>query len=428
MQSRERVERALNHLPTDRVPIDLGSTAVTGAHVSIIHQLRQSLGLPVSGEHTVRVADPYQMLGRVENDLRDAIGVDCIGVGLTRDLFGFRHDRGWKPFVAWDGVPMLVPDDFNTEFREDGALLQYPQGDRSAPASGIMPAGGYFHDTIIRQPPIDDDHLNVEDNLEEFQPLTDEDLEHLRRTVDHLYNTTPYAIVGNFGQGAFGDIALVPAPFLKYPKGIRDVQEWYTSLLIRQDYILELFDRQCAIAIKNLEMVYQAVGNKVSVVFVSGTDFGTQNAPFMSNDQYKTMFQPFHQRVNGWVHQHTAWKTFIHSCGAIEPLISEIITSGFDILNPVQCSACGMDPQMLKDKYGAQLTFWGGGIDTQKTLPYGTLDAVKAEVAERVQIFGANGGFIFNPVHNIQALSPIESVLAMYEVVKNTRLPQPAAV
>jgi len=169
--------------------------------------------------------------------------------------------------------------------------------------------------------------------------------------------------------------------------------------------------------LRNLELIRQAVGDRVDVIFVTGTDFGTQNGPFLSPELYRELFKPFHKRVNDWVHTHTRWKTFIHSCGGVEPLIEDFIEAGFDILNPVQCSAAGMDPELLKQKYGDRLVFWGGGVDTQRTLPFGTPDEVRREVRERLEIFGRGGGYVFNPIHNVQANTPIENLLAMFETV-----------
>ena len=158
--------------------------------------------------------------------------------------------------------------------------------------------------------------------------------------------------MANFGGTGFGDIAMVPGPSLKHPKGIRDVEEWYVSTLTRRDYVYSVFERQCEIGIANLERVHAAVGDRVDVVLVTGTDFGTQQGPFISPATYRDLFMPFHKAVNDWVHAHTTWKTFIHSCGSVSALIPDFIEAGFDILNPVQCSAADMDPRDLKRRFG----------------------------------------------------------------------------
>ena len=132
---------------------------------------------------------------------------------------------------------------------------------------------------------------------------------------------------------------------------------------------------------------------------------------------YRRLYQPFHRQVNDWVHTHTTWKTFIHSCGSVMALIPDFLDAGFDIMNPVQCSAVNMDPHELKRKFGERVTFWGGGIDTQHVLPNGTPDDVRKQVCERIRIFGQGGGYVFNTIHNVQPLTPIDNLVAMYEAV-----------
>jgi hypothetical protein len=284
-----------------------------------------------------------------------------------------------------------------------------------------MPAGGYYFDTIVRQPPIDEAHLDPADNLEEFGPISDADLAYFKREAERLYSKTDKGILANFGGTAFGDIALVPAPWLKHPRGIRDIAEWYMSTVARRDYVYKVFERQCEIGLQNLERIHQVVGERVAAVFVTGTDFGTQSGPFISPKTYRDLYMPFHKEVNGWVHRYTTWKTFIHSCGSVVQLIPDFIGAGFDILNPVQTSAAGMDPQGLKNQFGERLTFWGGGVDTQQVLPFGKPEEVRAQVHERMSIFGKGGGFVFNTIHNVQARVPVENLLALYQAVKDYR-------
>ncbi len=239
--------------------------------------------------------------------------------------------------------------------------------------------------------------------------------------VFRVYGETAGDWLGSrFGAGtAFGDIALVPAPFLKHPKGIRDIAEWYMATALRPEYVHAIFEHQCRVALENLEKIHAVVGNAVDAVFICGTDFGTQSSQFCSTDTYEALYAPYYKQVNAWIHEHTTWKTFKHSCGAVEPLMSHFIDSGFDIINPVQCSATGMDPQKLKTRYGNDLVFWGGGVDTQKVLPFGTPEEVTAQVTERIRIFGQQGGFVFNTIHNVQASTPVENVVAMIEAVRD---------
>jgi len=416
MNSRERIQLALDHKEADRIPLDLGGCGQTGMHVSTVYALRQALKLDPPGT-PVKVIESFQMLGEIKSDLQEILGVDAVGLGGTTNFFGFRNE-GWKPWTTFDGTPVLVPELFNTEPNENGEIFMYPQGDTSAMPCAKMPDGGLYFDTVVRQPPIDDATLNVEDNLEEFGPISDFELEHLRRESVALYTQTGKAIVMVLGGMAYGDIALVPGPTLKNPKGIRDMTEWYMSTVSRQEYVRQIFERQCEIALENLPKIYAAVGDRVTVAWVSGTDFGAQNNCFISPRTFRSLYKPYYKRVNDWIHENTSWKTFIHSCGSILPIIPDIIEAGFDILNPVQTSAANMDPAVLKTRFGEQITFWGGGVDTQHILPFGTPEEVRAQVHERLEIFGRGGGFVFNPVHNVQAKVPIENLLAMYETVK----------
>jgi hypothetical protein len=413
LTSRERVNLALNHQEPDRVPLDLGASAVTGMQVDTVYKLRQALGLDVPGT-PVRVVEPYQMLGEIKPDLMHVLGIDVVGLGKPATMFGFKNE-GWKPWTTFAGTPVLVPAGFNTDPDENGDILLYPEGDRSVPPSGRMPKGGFYFDSIPRQLPLDDNNLKLEDNLEEFGPISDADLAHLRREAERIWTETDKAALANFGGTAFGDIALVPGPWLKHPKGIRDVEEWYVSTAMRRDFVYRIFEHQCEIGIKNLEKIHQVVGNHVTAVFLSGTDFGQQNGPFISPKAYRDLFKPFNKAVNDWVHKHTTWKTFIHSCGSVRALIPDFIDAGFDILNPVQCSAARMAPAELKQEFGDRVTFWGGGVDTQKTLPFGTAEEVRQEVCTRLKTFGKGGGYVFNTIHNVQARVPIENVLAVYE-------------
>ncbi len=309
------------------------------------------------------------------------------------------------------------PGDFNYTFTMNGDILMYPEGDTSVPPSGIMPKSGYFFDAIDRQKPIDDSTLKVDDNLEEFTLVTEKDLAYWKTQID-LLDGNDCGVVASLGGTALGDIALVPAVNLKDPKGIRGVEEWYISTLIREDFIKDIFDKQTDIAIENLKLLHSVIGDKIDVVFTCGTDFGTQNSTFCSPETFDRVWLPYYKKVNDWIHLNTNWKTFKHSCGAVETLMSHFIEAGFDIINPVQINASGMDPKLLKKKYGDKLVFWGGGVDTQGVFAFGTPAEVKEQVRSQIGILNENGGFVFNTVHNIQANVPFENVVAMFEVLK----------
>lgn len=417
MTNKERLLASLNHRQPDRVPVDFGGTAVTGMHAAAVSRLRASL----TGDrgYRVKVTEPYQMLGEIDPVLRKAIGIDLVGVMPRKTMFGFENN-GWKPFTLFDGTQLCVPESFTDEKDAKGDLIMYPEGDRSAPASGRMPAGGYFFDTIVRQPPIDDDKLDPRDNLEEFSLFSDEDVAYYRMKRKELDRESEFGAILTVPGTAFGDIALVPVPWVKHPRGIRDIEEWYISTVSRRDYVYAIFERQCEIGLKNIETLVGILGDSVHAAFITGTDFGTQRGTFISKAAYRDLFKPFHTRVNSLIHSRSRWKTFIHSCGSVVDLIPDFIEAGFDILNPVQCSAAGMDARILKREFGSDVVFWGGGVDTQKTLPFGTPDEVYREVRERIEILGDGGGFVFNTVHNLQANTPLENMLAMFRAIKDS--------
>jgi hypothetical protein len=411
--SRQNFLKTINHKQPDRVVVDFGSTSVTGIHVLIVEKLREYYGLE---KKPVKVVEPYQMLGEIDSELISAMDIDVIGLFSAKNMFGVLNVN-WKVHRTPWGQEVLFPGGFNYTYDSNGDILMYPEGDTSVPPSSMMPKSGYFFDALDRQQPIDDSTLKVEDNLEEFGHITEPELEYWKTQVSSLEKNSK-AVVASLGGTALGDIALVPAINLKNPKGIRGVEEWYISTLIREDFIKEIYDRQTDIAIENLKLLHEVIGNRIDVVFTCGTDFGTQNSTFCSPETYDRMWLPYYKKVNNWIHQNTNWKTFKHSCGAVEPLMSHFIESGFDIINPVQINATGMDPGKLKEKYGDKLVFWGGGVDTQGTFAFGTPGQVKEQVKSQCGILNNNGGFVFNTVHNIQANVPFENVVAMLDALK----------
>lgn len=407
----ERLANALNHKQPDRIPIDFGGTSVTGIHASCVAALRDYYGLE---KRPVRIHEPSQMLGLVDEDLRDAMGLDVTGVFRRGTKWGFPAER-WK-YWLFNGLEVMVPSDFNTTEDANGDTLIYPEGDTTVPPSGRMPKGGYFFDCIVRQEPLDEEHLNPEDNMEEFCPISQADLDFLACAASEAA-ATARGVVAGFGGTAFGDIANIPGAALKHPKGIRDISEWYVSTKSRQDYIHKVFAHQCEIALGNLERIYAVVGDKVQAVNLCGTDFGTQTSAFCSVKTLRDLYFPYYKQINNWIHAHTQWKTFKHSCGAVSKFIPTFIEAGFDILNPVQCSATGMEPEGLKINFGDRLTFWGGGVDTQKTLPFGTTAEIREQVLRRCEIFAPGGGFVFSSIHNVQAQTPVENIVTMLDAV-----------
>jgi uroporphyrinogen-III decarboxylase len=415
-KSRDRVLQALNHQNTDYVPVDFGSTAVTGIHCRIVEALRNHYGLE---SKPVKIVDAFQMLGEVDEELAELLGVDCIGIGGAKDIFDLDTTQLHEQVTPW-GQRVLVPLSMDLTPDNQGDVYVYAGGDKTYPPSAVMPKGCYFINAIERQQPIDEDKLNPEDNVEEFTLLTDADLAYYKELVDKVSGSGK-AVVASFGGTALGDVAFVPGMGLKEPKGIRSVVEWYMSTAMRQDYLHQVFEKEIDIAIANYEKLWNTLGDKVDVVLTCGTDFGSQESQFCSLDTFNELWLPHYRRMNDWIHQHTTWKVFKHSCGAIIPILPGLIEAGFDIINPVQINAKDMDSHRLKKEFGSQLTFWGGGIDTQQILPFGTPDEIRRHVIEQCEILGRDGGFIFNAVHNIQANVPVENVVSLFDTLRSLR-------
>ena len=291
LNSRERMSLILDHKEADRVPLDLGGSGTTGMHVDSVYLLRQTMQLDAPGT-PLKVIDPFQMLGEIAPDLVAALDADVLPLAKPVTDFGFRLE-GWKPWTTFAGTPVLVPEGFNTEPDANGDILLYPQGDHSVPASGRMPQGGFYFDPITRVTTVDDATLKVEDNLEEFVPILERDLTYLREQADRLYTTTDKAILLSPGGTSFGSFSATTAPALKHPKGIRSVEEWQMSTITRRDHLIKIFERQGEIGLANLQKIADAVGNRVTAVITSYTDFGMQNGPFISPQTYRALYKPF---------------------------------------------------------------------------------------------------------------------------------------
>ena len=418
MTGKERVQTVLSHREADRIALDFGASPVTGIHIKKIAEFRRHYGLE---DRPVKVVEPFQMLGEVDHELASIWNVDVAGVGGRFDMFGHPQKDFVEVRMPW-GQIVLLPESFKMK-EENGKIYVFPQGDMNCSPTAVMPEGGYFFDAIERTPATElDATLNIDDNLEEFGLITDADLLYWKNVLTSA-RATGKAVLANIGGTGIGDIALVPGLNLKNPKGIRDISDWYMSTVTRTDFLLEIFDRQSDIALQNLEKVNRVAGDCIDVLFVCGTDLGTQDGQFCSAEALSDLHGQAYRKINNWVHRNTAWKTFKHSCGAIVPLMETFIDCGFDIINPVQINAANMDPHFLKKEFGDRISFWGGGIDTQRVLQLGTPQQVKDQVRQLCDIFGAGGGFVFNTVHNLQANVPVENAVALMDAIGEIRYP-----
>jgi hypothetical protein len=400
------------------VCVDVGATFVSGIHASTVSRLRAALlGEP---GYRVKITHLLQLNGEIDEKLRSALPVDVAGVAGPTNVFGFPNDS-WKPWQLFDGTPVLVPGGFNPTVDSEGNLLMYPKGDHSYPPSALMPQGGFYFDPIIRQDPINEAALDPADNCEEFSLIGETDLAEFAAQTAQLATKTSYGIFGTPpGIWGLGDAMLVPAVGLPHPRGIRDPEEWYISLVARPDYVQAVFEYQTQLMIENIHRLADLVGDQLQVVRICGTDFGGQAGMLISLPTYREVFSPYYRRVNAAVHELTGWKTFKHCDGSIVDLIPDLVEDGFDVLNPVQTSTARMDPRLLKREFGDRIVFWGAGVETQTTLPFGTPDEVYREVRERIDIFNDGGGFVLAAIHNIQPGIPVPNLMAMFQAIRDS--------
>ncbi len=412
MTSRQRVRATINHKQPDRVPIDLGASPPTGIQAGALDKLRKAYGL---SKKSVKIIEPFQLLGEVEEDVLKSVNADVVGIWSPYTFFGYKNEN-WKPWQLSDGTQVLVGGDFRYCTDKNGDTYFYPQ--QSMVPSAILPKGGYYFDSILREEEVDEDNRDGKRDFKDmFSLYTDEILRFFQKQAENLYNNTEYAIVGNFGGMALGDAGLLPGPGMMRTPGIRRLEDWYVAHYTHPNYIKEIFDYQTEIAIKNLKLYMQAVGNKIDIIYMSGSDFGTQRCEVMSADMFREFYKPYFKKANDMLHDKTNWKLMYHSCGSIPNLLDDFVDMGVDILNPVQCSAKGMEPKWLKENYGDKLVFWGGSVDTQQTLAHGTPTEVFEETMERTEIFANGGGYVANAIHNIQHATPVENIVAFFEAL-----------
>jgi hypothetical protein len=352
----------------------------------------------------VKVYDAYQMLGEVEMDLVERLQVDCLPVEPPCLTMGLRR-ADWKPWRLMDGTGVLMPGAFEVDVAPNGDWL-FPPG---RPVCR-MPRDGYYFDTIgygdfhpdWEPPPLDQMRRQFADAT-----ITDEELDWLRREAETRRPTGKALVLGAW-----------PYLGLAYVGSLTD---WWALLGRNPGYVKELFALSTERALRNLPLLWEALGHRVDVIAVSGLDFGTQRSEWFRPEVFEEVYLPGLKAQLQWIRRNTSWYTFEHSCGSIPNLIPSLVEAGLDALNPVQTSAAGMDPAWLKATFGDGLTFWGGGVETQSTLPFGTPDQVRQEVGERLRVFAPGGGFVFCPIHNIQPNTPPENILAAYEAAREWR-------
>ncbi len=404
MTSRERVRKILNFEEADRPAIDLGATRMTGMSAWTYQALKQALGIEGG---TTRVYDLFQMLTEVEEPVLDALGCDFVMVPSDVLQYGLSRD-GWKDFTFWDGQTFQVPAGFNPQVMENGDLLVGNEPGWTKPVAR-MPSGGRYFDAInvanltgtFEVPHLDEKDWNVPGSIE------DKVLERELELIKALYEST--------------DRALVVTPPFRLPSGYGGLYQWGMKMALDPEHCKAYFTAQAEAQANRARQYLNVVGEYVEVVVLSGADYGTQDREAFRPDLFGECFVPGWKVVCDAVHEFANVKVWIHCCGSIPGLISFMSEAGVDCLNPVQWGAAGMDRQWMKETFGDRLAFWGGGINTQNTFPFGTPDEVRREAQECLEIFSPGGGYVVNPIHNVQADVPVENILALYETAQAYR-------
>lgn len=412
MTSRERVMASVNHREPDKLAMDLGSNVSAGISGMAYGNLKKYLGM--DNGH-VRIYDVVQQVAQPELEILDLIGADVLDVGRVFN----EKDSDWYDVTLSNGIQAQWPVWFKPVLQADGAYNYYaPDGTLIA----RMPKGGMCFDQMYF--PYKDDYPDNYDNLDEemskvlWSAMVHSPWDHskeegfyeeLRRRCIELRNSTDRALMLTCGCN-----------FFEWGTFLRRMENFLMDTYEDPENVLALNEQLLERHLAMLTKVCEYVGDVVDIVRF-GDDLGMNTGMFMSLEKYRTLFKPYHTKINEYVHTHSNMKTFLHSCGSIFPVIGDLIEAGFDILNPVQTSAKDMDPVRLKEEYGKDITFWGGGCNTRSILNNATPQEVYDYSRRMIDIFYKDGGFIFNTEHNILPDVPPENIMAMYKAVEDSR-------
>ncbi|MFO7935834.1 MAG: uroporphyrinogen decarboxylase family protein [Bacteroidales bacterium] len=402
MTSRERIIASIERRQPDQVPVDLGGSTVTGISAMAYNRLKEKLGL----RSATRVFDVVQQLAMVDERIIDSFHVDAVDLNRI-----FMDDTGWYPVTLADESRGEFPEWFRPEREEKGSFIAKDPSGRIM--SRMAATGGCFDQVLF---PWEQGYPESFENITEafrsinwiahshtrYINISDQEL---RERTEKLRASTDRALVMSGGAKLF-----------ELGCFLRRMDNMLMDLLTDHENLSGMLDKLLDIHLGGLEKKLNAVGDLVDVIRF-GDDLGMTTGPFMDLEVFRKLFKPRYRVLCDYVKQHSNMKIFFHTCGSIRQYIPDLIEAGFDILNPVQTNCYGMDARELKEEFGREITFWGGGVDTSSVLPAGTPGEVRLDVLERCEIFSRDGGFIFAPIHNILPEVPPENVIAAYEAV-----------
>lgn len=405
LTSRERVMVALNHKEADRVPIDFGAMRSTGISTIAYNNLRKKLGI---NKGMSRMYDFQQQLAYPEKEVRDLFHVDVIDAGQAF----LEDDDNWKEWTLNDGSKCHIPKYLNYEIDENGTLfLKTPAGIvvGKKPKTSLYVDQAYWpfssYDNIPED--LDTEELNhtlwsVPSPPWHLNILNEDQFNIFKSSIKKLHDESNYAIM-----------LAVGCNLLEMGTWLRGIENFLVDIMLDKKGVERLLDKLVEGYMALLERVFEGVKDYVHILQF-GDDLGSQQGPFIPPNIFKEVFKPRYKKMWDFVHSESNCKVFLHSCGSIYELIPSLIEAGLDALNPIQTTAANMDAEKLKKEFGKDLTFWGGGSNTRDVLPNKSPDEVKADVRERINIFGKGGGYVFNQIHNVMADIPPENVIAMF--------------
>jgi len=412
MDSRTRVLSAIQHTEPDRLPVDLGATPSSGISAMAYDHLLRYQGLK---DQRNWVYDVVQQVSQPSDEVLDYFRIDAVDIGRTFNT----QDSDWYDYTLPNGKTAQQPTWFQPQKQADGSWLALRGGE----AIATMPAAAFSYDQSIF-PYIDGYPAEYGPNLDAamqrvhwaalahspWDHASEPDFwERLRSNAIELRKRSERAIVLSAGCNLFewgSFVRRLDNFLLDLRQDPTEVERFLDALMIRH--------------LASLEKICRAVGDVVDIIRL-GDDLGMNSGPFMGPETYRKLFKPRHALLCAYIHQHSAMRTFLHSCGSIYKLIPDLIEAGFEILNPVQTNTREMQPERLKREFGASVTFWGAGVDTRSTLNLGTPGQVKDEVRRNIETLAPGGGFIFNPIHNILPDVPPENIVALFDAVDEYR-------
>jgi len=365
MNSKERVLTALNHEEADRVPLDLGGTNVTSIHREVEKRLEEYLGI---------------------SDGRSEI--------ISKKMGTVAPDERLLKYFGSDTRCLHLKESKEWEVRDDGIFIdEWGIGFRKSPDS-------CYYEFCYH--PLGEAKKKDIHNYPWPDPFSKKRIEGLKDKAESYGNH--YCIV----------LEGTREPIFGLATWLRGYERLLMDMIENRDFVEELFDTLLDFWEKCLGFVFSEIGEYIDVVKVAD-DLGAQNSLLISPQLYRELVKPRHEKLFRFIKENTNCRILLHCDGAIDEIIPDLIEIGIDALNPIQPTVKGMEPEILKKKYGDRLTFWGGGIDTQSTLVFASPEEVKNEVKRRVNILKKGGGFVFCQVHNIQPDVPLDNIIAMYE-------------